>query len=299
MKKILENIKALIEKLNQETSSRISTLIDKSEKLIKSCNKIDESWSGSFVGYHGQLYFKNFEKPRHEERFSGEWGGIHGLPHGWEKKEAEKVKKEIENNISADFSIDNLEKEEAALKKQAESTLNEVKIAFSSINFTGMQKEEGLLSEIEKFKFGKGKNYFIAKMIPKTFMTRDREALMQGTCIPAHTYYLGLAQGIIDTCNSIQDFLQLTDRLVRQLQMKKSQPFPTADNTWNWINPFWLLWQLLLLSIKIFKLAWKHKIISGCIVILTLLAIDYSLAWKNLLSIWEWIQSLWPHKYNT
>jgi len=289
----LENIKQLTESLNEDVSSKIETLVRKSKQLIKSCNEIGKSWSGSFAGWHGQLYFKDFEEPSHQERFSVEWGGIRGIPNGWENKQTEEVKKEIEKNISGDFSIDDLKKKEAALKKKAEATLSEVKIAFSSVNLTGMEKEEGLLEEIEEFKFGKGKNYFINKMIPKSIMTRDQGALMEGICIPVHTYYLGVAQGIIDTCNSINKFLQLTDRLVRQVQIKKTQPFLRPSNAWNWVNPFWLICQLFLVLLNLTKWAWKHKIIFILITILTFLAIDYSLAWKNLRSILEWFQSLW------
>ncbi len=231
MKKELKQIKEIVESLQSEYSQTCKELRDKSDQLIESCNKVDKSWSQSFVGYHGQLYFRNFDTPKHQERFSGEWGGIHGIPDGWEKKEAEEVKSKIENNISADFSIDELEKEETALREKAEEALHEITIIISSISLDGMEAEEGLRSEIEKFKFGKGKNYFIGKMIPAPLVSRDQEALMQGTCTPAHIFYQGVGQSIIDTCESISRFLKLIDRFTRQLERKKSQPFRIPQNT--------------------------------------------------------------------
>ncbi len=294
MKKKLEQIKKVAEELKKDCSQSCTVLKEKSNELIESCNKVGKSWSQSFVGYHGLLYFKNFDIPKHEEKFSGQWGGINGIPDGWEEKDAEEVKSKIESNISTNFSIDNLEKEEAAIREKAEESLHEISIMLSSLNLDGMGAEKELRSNIEEFKFGKGRDHFIENMIPTTLVSRDQEALMQGSCTPAHIYYLGVGQSVIDTCDSIKRFIKLIDKFTRQLEIKKTQPFRIPQNTWNWINPFWWLWQLILLIFKILKSAWKHKIIAGIIVIISLLAIDYSLAWTNLTSIWSWIQSFFP-----
>ncbi len=120
-------------------------------------------------------------------------------------------------------------------------------------------------------------------------MTRDQGALMEGICIASHKYYLGLGQSFIDTCESVNNFLQHIDQLIRQIEIKKKQFFPRSNNTWNYVNPLWLAWQLLLFLFKVLKFAWRHKVISTLIIIITLLALDYSLAWKNLLTLLSWI----------
>jgi len=57
-------------------------------------------------------------------------------------------------------------------------------------------------------------------------------------------------------------------------------------NFWNFSNPFWWIYQLILFLIKIPGTILKHKLISVAIsIVVTLLIIDYSMAWKNL----EWI----------
>lgn len=290
--KAIENIKPLIKEFDQNISPRLKLLEKNAEKLINACNEVDKSFSGSFAGWHGSMYFKDFQTPQLNQRFSGEWGGINGIPNGWEKKEAEEVKGEIERRMSADFSIniDDLEKEATAIKEESKKILNEVKIAFSSINLNEIPKEKELFDKIEKIEFGRDKAYFINKHIPKTLMTRDRGALMEGICIASHKYYLGLGQSFIDISEAIKNFLQLVDQLFRQIEMKKKQFLPFSNNAWNYVNPFWLIWQLLLFLLKILKYAWGHKIISILIIIITLLAIDYSLAWKNLLTLLSWIK---------
>ncbi|MFA5842342.1 MAG: hypothetical protein WC882_01540 [Candidatus Gracilibacteria bacterium] len=291
--KAIENIKLLIKEFDHNISPRLKLLAENAKKLINVCNEVDKSFSGSFAGWHGHMYFKDFQTPQLNQRFSGEWGGINGIPNGWVKKEAKEVKEEIERRMSADFSIkiDDLEKEATAMKEESKKNLNEVKIAFSSINLNKIPKEKELFDKIEKIEFGRDKAYFINKHIPKKLMTRDQGALMEGVCIASHKYYLGLGQSFIDISESIKSFLQLVDQLLRQTEMKKVQFLPFSNNAWNYINPFWIIWQLLLFLLKILKYAWGHRIISILIVMITLLTIDYSLAWKNLLTLLSWIRS--------
>jgi len=266
----------------------IKELVEKSKKLAETCDEINCSWSGSFAGNHGLFYFKNFEEPKHEERFSGEWGFINGVPDGWEKRNTEEVKREIEKRVSIEnFSIDKTEKEALQLKEEAKDILNEIVIIFSAIDLSKMEEEDELLSKIKKFKFGKDKGYFIKNMLPRTIMTRDTEAMMQGICRPTHTYYLGVAQAIIDMCNSIEEFITLSSRTIRQIETKEKYLFKNTKNKWNWINPFWLLWKLFLFFNQLLKWIWRHKIISVILIVLSLLAFDYSLILINLKTIWK------------
>ncbi len=54
-----------------------------------------------------------------------------------------------------------------------------------------------------------------------------------------------------------------------------SQPKP---NYWHLTNPIWWLWEIV-------KFTWKHKIVSAAVLILGLLATDYSLAWRNAILV--------------
>lgn len=57
-------------------------------------------------------------------------------------------------------------------------------------------------------------------------------------------------------------------------------------NRWNFVNIFWLLWQIVVFGWKILKFVWKHKVISLFIALVTgslgLLALDYSVVGKNV-----------------
>lgn len=58
-------------------------------------------------------------------------------------------------------------------------------------------------------------------------------------------------------------------------------------NYWNIVNPFWLIYKLIVFT-------WKHKLITAIIMIVTLLGIDYSLAWKNTLWVFNAMVSIFP-----
>jgi len=79
---------------NQTKTDDIRTA---SKALREAGDKVALSWSGSFAGYHSELYFRNFQRPSGlRESFDPEWGGIHGVPDGWKARTEDEVKGRIE-----------------------------------------------------------------------------------------------------------------------------------------------------------------------------------------------------------
>lgn len=48
--------------------------IDPLEEIISIISQVDKSFSGSWLGYHSRVYYKNFEQPPADAVFSSEWG---------------------------------------------------------------------------------------------------------------------------------------------------------------------------------------------------------------------------------
>jgi len=220
MQEIFQKATSLIQEFERNHSDRVST-IELGENLRKACERIERSWSGSFAGWHGRMYFKNFEAPSIYEGFSGEWGGIKGIPEGWQEREPEEVKKEIERLLGNSFSIDEFERKTKKLLEDAEALRNEVIIIFSAFTFhKEIEKEKKLFDQIEKYSFGKGKNDFIKNSLPKTLMSRDSEAVRQGICIASWLYYTGIALEAISIIEGVEEFLKLANRFLRQIETK-------------------------------------------------------------------------------
>jgi uncharacterized protein (TIGR02391 family) len=217
----IENTKNLVREFRGRYTKDLEQMLKLSEKLLEVCEKIENSWSGSFAGWHAKMYFRDFQAPSIYERFSGEWGGINGIPDGWEEKKPEEVRVKIEELVGSNFSVEKFEDNSKQFRDKAEKLRTEVTIAFSSFNFdSNTTKEKELFSQIENFEFLKTKNKFISERLPKTLMSRDIEALRQGTCVPSWLYHEGVALEGKSISEAIVNFLDLSDRLIRQLEMK-------------------------------------------------------------------------------
>jgi uncharacterized protein (TIGR02391 family) len=221
LKELLEKIQNINKEFKQTYGTDLDYMAEISGKVIQACNKLADSWSGSYAGYHGRLYYKDFQIPPLSNRFSVEWGGIHGIPDGWTDRSAEEVKRKIENLVQENFSVDELENLVKKLITASEQLRTEIVINLSSFTFNGsMQKEKELFAKIEQFKFGLGKDEFVKANLPRSMVTRDSEALLQGMCVPAHLYYEGIGNEAESTFNSVEKFVKLSERLVRQLRLK-------------------------------------------------------------------------------
>lgn len=190
-----------------------------SESLRKACAEIERSWSRSFAGWHGTMYFRNFEIPSVYERFNGEWGGINGIPPGWEEKQPEEVQQKIEQLVENSFSVDKLDEDIKKLRKEADTLKSELDLLFGSLDLARLSsKEKKTLEGIETFSFGKTKGEFIRDGLPKTLMSRDSEALRQGTCVPAWLYYDGVACEGITLTEAITNFIGVAERVIKSIQ---------------------------------------------------------------------------------
>ncbi|GAG61268.1 unnamed protein product, partial [marine sediment metagenome] len=111
---IISNLENLVSDFKNKNQRFLREIPSLTEKIRNICTVIERSWSGSFSGHHGSLYYGNFEPPPLNRRFSIEWGTIHGLPEGWRQRQPEEVMREIENRIGGDFSTKKLEKDSTA-----------------------------------------------------------------------------------------------------------------------------------------------------------------------------------------
>jgi hypothetical protein len=186
--------------------------------ITKATEKIAESWSGSSMGYHSELYYRYFERPPLGAEFSPEWGGIHGIPAGWQKRSPDEVKTHIEK--LATVSIADIEKGTEKAVSAAKALQSEIVTEISGLHaYSGLEQEKKLLTELERFKWGITINEYMDANLPKTFISRDSEAVYQGVRVPAHQYYAGVAFEKNSECLAIQGFFKAAVRLLRQIEL--------------------------------------------------------------------------------
>ena len=108
-----------------------------------------------------------------------------------------------------------------------------------------------------------------------------------GPSLDAMLTDLDYIEGKIENISE-KKFNSIFNKKYRSKKTKKSKESSIdkkRNEYWNYTNIFWLFYQLVCVI-------WKHKIISILIIILGLFAIDYALAWKNALWVWNSITGI-------
>jgi uncharacterized protein (TIGR02391 family) len=218
---VIKTTKKLIKKFRNKQTNILGNIPKLSEKLGEACSRVELSWSGSFAGWHGKMYYRNFQIPSIHEQFSGIWGGVKRIPDGWEEKQPEEVRVKIEELIGDNFSAEKFEDDIRKLREEAKRFKDEIIVTFSSVIFdSNIAKEKDLFTQIENFKFGRTKEEYINDRLPKTIMSRDTEVLTQGICLASWLYYEGAALEGKNIYEAINNFFALLDRLIKRLEMK-------------------------------------------------------------------------------
>jgi uncharacterized protein (TIGR02391 family) len=218
----LESVQTSTQQFAEETQPILYELSQQAQKLAIACETVGRSWSHSFAGYHGRLYYSRFEPPPMGHFFSPERGGIDGIPNGWRERSAEEVKAEIER--LAGVSIDELEKINAQIRERANDLRADVLDQIAAVPTNSRSdRDNRLLADIDQLRFGTDKTEYVKANMPNGLMTRDLNALMQGMCVPSHLYYEGVAHEATTTCEALSEFIKLLGRLTRSFE-RAAQP---------------------------------------------------------------------------
>jgi hypothetical protein len=212
-------------------SSTLEQICTDADALLKAARRVGESSSGSNFGYHGELYYGDFQKPPLGKRFSVEWGGVNGISPDWKPRSPEDVKQRIESLAGTLFS-----KIDAPAKNLVDSARElqyEIVIELASLrDVPGATKEKELLDQLENFDWAeKIHNKYCASAL-NSFpnATRDSDALLQGRRLPSHTYYEAAATQADASCGAVELFWNLSKRLLRQLVNKERDSIPLGGS---------------------------------------------------------------------
>jgi hypothetical protein len=220
--RILSNLKNEIEKLSEKTKDELNNCQDRLGKILETLNEIEESWSGSWIGYHAGLYYRDFRRPPLSEKFDVEWGSLHGVPAGWEERTYE----DIALFVSRKHKGVDLEKISDCASRKLEETkdLHSKMCAELSFirGFENLDKEVEILEQIEAHEWGISTSDFIKSLAPKTVMTRDTRASAQGMIAPPHIRYKSEVVHLLSIIDSVKRFIKSAMRLLRQIEVRVS-----------------------------------------------------------------------------
>ena len=218
LKEISVALMAKVKELQETLGPELSRIEKSSAAVNNATHQIVSSWSGSWIGYHADLYYMDFAPPPFQNRFNPEWGGINGIPPGWQRRSADEVKERIEK-LSGE-SIDALDKSTDSALEQAKALQSEIVTEISALHLqSGLEQEKKLLIDLEKFEWGHNIGKIIHANTPSQVISRDSEAMYQGMRVPAHQFFSALAIQKGSECDAIAAFLKAASRLLRQVEL--------------------------------------------------------------------------------
>ena len=214
--KVIEKLQKLLDDFEDKYSKPLNTLGIETEKMKNACEKIKESWSGSYFGYHHKLYYGEFEKPPRDEWFSVEWGGINGISHYWRERTKEEVQKEINRLVGNSFEVTKFEKENKILASEIEDFQTQVDLLITSVT----PKDANSPFTIEKIEPEKKLKAYLKSYMSRSMMSRDSEAVSQGIFVPSVIYYEAVAYEAGCIVSNVQKFLKSVKHFIHWYELQ-------------------------------------------------------------------------------
>ncbi len=221
LEEILQTICERIDKYESENSDFLKQKEEELSVLSEIASELNNCWSGSWIGFHANLYFLNFERPPSwQYQFNSEWGSLNGIPDYWEEKSYDEIVSYIEGK-SEGLSLNKVHVEIRPLIESIKEIQNFIVTELVVIQKDDLYSEEWeTVKEIKEHKWGVTPSDFAAIRIPKNFYTRDSFAAQQGVKVPPHIHYENQILSEVSKIQSIKDFIKKTKQLIRKVKLK-------------------------------------------------------------------------------
>ena len=191
--------------------------------LWNAAQQVGNASSGSWIGYHANVYYKDLQPPPPGAHFSSEWGGMGTFARASTKGEwVECDPSEIKEEISRLANNPNLDAAEAYGRKASEIFRSHQRNVLSIIEVLTDGVESRLLvdltEDIQKLTVPTEAQVLLSCR-PRQGQSRDSLAVYQGIWTPPHIPCLCQVQVIRSTIEIIGEFAELT----RQVKMHGSR----------------------------------------------------------------------------
>ena len=216
-------------------------------RLQEAAEHVGESWSGSWLGYHACVYYKDLRPPPPGAHFSQEWGlqrGAfrQGTSDGWFEYPPDGVKAAI-NDLAGDVDLSCTH----ALREEIASAMDEDKLqVLSIVESCGLA--DGLLKrlakEIDDLTVTTPPTVVNTLRPSGSFATRDTLAASQGMWIPPHFSVLAETIAARHDLGIAEKFCRFAKQLARHCARLEGSAAESASGSTVFIghgsSPVWL-----------------------------------------------------------
>lgn len=209
-----DEIAALIEKLEAYQASAESNL-RAPDAIRRVADSISKSFSGSWLGYHSKVYYRNFDSPPPGHHFSREWGMKEFFGEGTRGDWGEYAFDDVVSLIHQEAGNPDLATA-AAFKQQGEKLFEECQRDAETLlrvfaSHSGDAFGETLLEELTSIK-PFSRTLFLKMVTPGgKFISRDNRAIGEGYMTPPHI-------SVAADCFEYQLPTEVIERLLRVLK---------------------------------------------------------------------------------
>lgn len=181
---IKEDLNSLIEEFD------LDNFKEATKNIVETANEVGNSWSGSWIGYHANVYYEGLESPPAGAHFSSEWGNRDALFNydtsgDWREYQFEDIKRLIYEN-AGNPDLSSFKK----LSDRGKDLFNEKLPELKSIIETALEIKDDsflqkILEELDERKILTARD-FIEAVMPQQYFSRDSLAMSQGLRTPPH-----------------------------------------------------------------------------------------------------------------
>jgi hypothetical protein len=189
MNEIVNELRRIIRRCARMSREvEIDRIADICRRLHTACDELHNAWSGSFLGYHANIYTAGLRRRLPGEHFSSYYGGIDGIGNtgSWVEYDFDWIWEEVLHRADVDSLADlstvanRCDKVFQECKREVLTTLDEFLRTESDPVF------EGQKAKLESLNSHKSKESLLTARVRPVRQSRDLLAASQGICVPAH-----------------------------------------------------------------------------------------------------------------
>ncbi len=232
--------KNLVEIATEVDDSSIATTLN---TLEMNANRVGQAWSGSWIGYHSLVYFRNFERPPTGTYFDKEFGLGHfsSSDRNWLEFSIDQVREKIKEGLSQE-SLKHVVKTCDMCKKAFDKNKFSIHSIFQTLDSSnGDSILDQLGSRVNQLSEFSQSNRTRA---PSQSITRDSIAMQQGIWMPPHIealifvestqFYLSRVHKLIEIVEQAISHLKRANVAARTTQVSNDRVFIGHGQTFDW-----------------------------------------------------------------
>jgi hypothetical protein len=212
-------LKEQLQSFRAEAGKEADAIQSAINPLMAAVQAIGKAWCGSWIGYHSTLYWKGL-KPAPIGAFDQNWGLMRGNP-GWVPMDYEGVREVVEHKRAQ--SLDQIMARVKTLEGKANDMRDAVLVALSPYRRRpGFEAEEKLAENLEEEKWGLSWQDIAKVSMPKSYISRDQQAMSEGPKAPPHVIYESQLLAMQATMGAVETFGKKASRALAQVEAKLS-----------------------------------------------------------------------------